>query len=136
MSRSGYVDDIDPWQLIKWRGQVASALRGKRGQKFLRELIAALDAMPVKELIDADLVSEDGEQVCALGALGKAKGIDVTAIDPYDHDALSTAFDIAPQLAAEVMFENDESWGLDDTAGRRWRRMRDWAESNLRTVTP
>lgn len=30
MSRSGYNDDIDNWQMIKWRGQVASAVRGKR----------------------------------------------------------------------------------------------------------
>lgn len=46
MSRSGYSDDIDNWDLIKWRGQVASAIRGKRGQLFLRELLAALDALP------------------------------------------------------------------------------------------
>lgn len=25
MSRSGYSDDVENWQLIRWRGQVASA---------------------------------------------------------------------------------------------------------------
>ena len=35
MSRSGYIDDMDDtWQFIKWRGQVASAIRGARGQGY------------------------------------------------------------------------------------------------------
>lgn len=127
MSRSGYTEDLDNWALIKWRGQVASAIRGKRGQRFFRELIAALDAMPTKALIAEDLITEDGS-VCALGALGRAKDIDMSAIDPYDHDALSEAFDIAPQLAAEIMFENDE---LGEDPQVRWRRVRAWAERQL-----
>lgn len=129
MSRSGYIADLDNWEIIKYRGQVASAMRGKRGQKFLRDLIAALDAMPVKELIDDELVDEEG-RVCALGALGKAKGIDMSGIDPYDAERVSTTFDIAEQLAREVMYENDEYWH-DDPAGR-WKRMRKWAESHLK----
>lgn len=32
MSRSGYSEDLDMWDLIRWRGAVKSALRGKRGQ--------------------------------------------------------------------------------------------------------
>lgn len=52
MSRSGYTDDDDdPLATGRWRAQVRSAIRGKRGQAFLRELIAALDAMPEKALI-------------------------------------------------------------------------------------
>lgn len=61
MSRSGYTEDCDDnWQLIRWRGAVASAIRGKRGQAFLRELLAALDAMPEKRLI-ADALVFDGQ---------------------------------------------------------------------------
>jgi hypothetical protein len=45
MSRSGYSDDLDPLALGRWRGRVASAMRGKRGQAFLREMLAAMDAM-------------------------------------------------------------------------------------------
>lgn len=79
MSRSGYTDDgLDSWQVIRWRGAVASAIRGRRGQALLTELLAALDAMPVKELIKEQLV-EDGA-VCALGALGRARGVDMSAI--------------------------------------------------------
>lgn len=57
MSRSGYTEDCDGWDLIRWRGAVASAIRGKRGQAFLREALAALDAMPEKQLISHDLVA-------------------------------------------------------------------------------
>lgn len=44
MSRHGYSDDChdDILSFGQWRGQVASAIRGKRGQAFLKELIAAL----------------------------------------------------------------------------------------------
>jgi len=41
MSRSGYSDDCEGSELAMWRGQVASAKRGKRGQRFFRELVAA-----------------------------------------------------------------------------------------------
>lgn len=52
MSRSGYADWCDDnWAMIRWRGAVASAVRGKRGQAFLRELATTLDAMPEKRLI-------------------------------------------------------------------------------------
>lgn len=59
MSRSGYSEDYDGdhWDLIRWRGAVASSIRGKRGQAFLREALAALDAMPEKKLITGDLIA-------------------------------------------------------------------------------
>ena len=39
MSRSGYCDELEQSELAMWRGQVASAIRGKRGQAFLVELL-------------------------------------------------------------------------------------------------
>lgn len=46
MSRSGYSDDCDdPLQEGRWRAAVNSAIRGKRGQAFLREALAALVAV-------------------------------------------------------------------------------------------
>ena len=42
MSRSGYSDSLENWDLIRWRGQVASAIRGKRGQQLLKELADAM----------------------------------------------------------------------------------------------
>ena len=44
MSRSGYGDDYgddDPLAIGRWRGAVNSAIRGKRGQQTLREILAA-----------------------------------------------------------------------------------------------
>lgn len=69
MSRSGYTEDCDGWQLIMWRGAVASALRGKRGQAFLKEMLAAFDALPEKKLTQNTL-EKDGA-VCALGRSAK-----------------------------------------------------------------
>ena len=80
MSRHGYSDDLDQWDLIKWHGQVASAIRGKRGQKLLVDLVRALDAMPEKELIASKLVTIDGE-VCALGAVGQLRGTEMPILD-------------------------------------------------------
>ncbi len=132
MSRSGYSDDLDPLEFGKWRGIIASATRGKRGQAFFRELVAALDAMPEKKLVRSHL-EKDG-QVCALGALGRHKGLDLNALDTYDHESLGETFNIAHQLSQEVMYENDERWGTSDE--NRWQRMRDWAAEQIRPEKP
>lgn len=135
MSRSGYSDDIgDNWQIIKWRGMVASSIRGKRGQKFLRELLTALDEMPVKELIDGELECEDGS-VCAIGSLGKKRGIDMSVLDPEEPEMVAKAFDIAPCLASEVVYENDEH-SYSETPEDRWKRMRAWVVSKLKPELP
>jgi hypothetical protein len=135
VSRHGYSDDFsDLWELIRYRGQVASAIRGARGQRFLRELAAALDAMPEKRLVAQDLVTNSGE-VCAIGALGRAKGIDLSDTDPSDHDGLAATFDVAKQLVAEVEYLNDESVYLagtmPDRPEVRWRMVRAWVGNNI-----
>lgn len=130
MSRSGYSDDYDGADLTRYRGQVASAIRGKRGQAFLRELIEALDALPEKRLIAADLWN--GE-VCALGAVGLKRDMDMTGLDPTDHRRLADLFGIARQLVMEIEYENDEGAGywVEETPEARWRRMRDWVAGHL-----
>ncbi len=56
MSRSGYIDDYDdPLVIGRWRGMVSSAVRGKRGQQFLKDLAVALDEMHEKKLIVKEL---------------------------------------------------------------------------------
>ena len=129
MSRSGYTDDCDGWALIRWRGAVAAAIRGKRGQAVLREMAAAMDAMPIKFLIVEEL-EEEGD-VCALGSLGKARGMDMSSIDPDDYDAVAEAFGINVKLAQEIMYENDEG-GWRETPEQRWTRMRKWIASQIR----
>ena len=123
-----------------WRGQVASAVRGKRGQKFFRELVEALDAMPEKRLITDDLIKEG--EVCALGALGLKRGIDVSQLDPEDTETVGAKFDIARQLAAETVYMNDEAGigkyvdgkYVEETPEMRWQRMRDWAASKIKVA--
>lgn len=128
MSRSGYTDDCDHLEL--YRANVDRAISGKRGQKFLRELIAALDELPEKRLTQGALEAEG--EVCALGALRRARGLELKgALEQSDWDALGEAFNVAPMLAREVMYENDE-WQRSQTPEQRWERMRKWAESNLR----
>jgi len=133
MSRSGYSDgcEIDNWQLIKWRGMIASATRGRRGQQFFRDLLSALDSMPAKELIANELQDAEGN-VCAIGSLGAKRGVDLSKIDPEDYEAVSAAFDIAECLAREIEFMNDE-WGeAFETPAQRWKRMRAWVAKQIR----
>lgn len=130
MSRSGYSDDCDGWALIRWRGMVASAIRGKRGQQLLRELAEAMDAMPVKELI-SDELEADGAY-CALGVVGAKRGIDLSKIDPEDPEQVGKAFNIAECLAQEIVFVNDDDWGYPkEHPEDRWKRVRAWVEKQI-----
>ena len=142
MSRSGYSDDgDDQWGLIRWRGAVRSAMRGKRGQAFARELIAALDALPEKRLIAHDLI-KDGE-VCAIGAVGLARGDDMSDLNPDFSEGVADHFGIARALVCEIEHINDDDFSYethyyqdkegiyhrrDETPEKRFIRVRAWAE--------
>jgi hypothetical protein len=116
-----------------WRGAVRSSIKGKRGQKFIREMIEALEAMPEKKLEASVLVSETG--CCAMGAVALHRGADVSGVEPTDRDAVAEAMGIAGALAAEVAFENDQDFGYHNlTPEQRWKHMHKWAKGNLRTV--
>lgn len=114
MSRSGYTDECeDQWRLIMYRGRVASAIKGKRGQALLRALLEALDALPEKRLIKNGFQADGA--FCTLGTLGAQRGIDMSSfidgdeVDPWcDREAVAGAFDVAEPLVAEIMYENDE----------------------------
>lgn len=136
MSRHGYSDDLEPQDIAMWRGRVMSAIRGKRGQKMLRELAAALDSMPIKELVACQLQSKDGD-CCTLGRLAQAKGLDLTEHaddDEYElaelNAGLAAMFDVAECLVQEVEWANDECGG-DETPAKRWERMRRWVDRHL-----
>jgi hypothetical protein len=126
MSRSGYSDDCDG--LALWRYAVGKAIDGKRGQAFLRETLAALDALPAKRLISGTLIC-DGE-CCALGAVALKRGTDVTDVDSEDCYALSDTFGIAGAMAAEIMYVNDE---VNDEASpeERFAAVRKWVLANI-----
>ena len=146
MSRSGYSEDRDSdyWSFIRWRGAVASAIGGKRGQEMIAEMRDALDAMPEKKLIANDLETLSGEY-CALGALGRKRGLAMTShpngwaskprwtrelgLDPEDPDRVAEAFGVAPALIKEIVYENDEfgQW-KKVTPEQRWAHMREWCD--------
>lgn len=143
MSRSGYSTDCD--NVAMWRGMVASATRGKRGQAFFRDLLIALDTMPEKRLITEHLEDGPGGEVCAIGALGRARGIDMSDMDPDEPVEVAAAFNIAECLAQEVVYMNDEYFDRrpaedhrgyrDYTPEERWQKMRAWVAEQIR-VTP
>jgi len=136
MTRSGYVDDLDPWDIIRWRGAVVSALRGARGRALLQALLTSLDALPEKRLIAHDLITPDG--CCALGALAQRCGIDVADLDPEDSECVAARFGIAESLVREIVWVNDEEAGWPESPeGRpespegRFARVRKWVCEQL-----
>jgi hypothetical protein len=123
---------------------VASAIRGKRGQAFLRELVAALDAMPVKRLVKDVLIEPTpafvppeyaAAQVCAIGSVGVQRGVNMEDIDHDNPKQVGDAFGIPHQLAAEIEYLNDEA-GYEETPEARWWSMRQWAVSQLKGAVP
>ena len=132
MSRSGYSDDCENVQL--WRGAVRSAIRGKRGQKFLREMLDALDAMPDKRLITDDLVN-DGE-VCAIGSVGIARSLRMDDLDPLYPHMIARRFGIAEALVQEIEYVNDEAGRKADSPYSRWCRVRAWVSAQIKEPKP
>lgn len=138
MSRSGYRDGDtdDNWALIRWRGAVASAIRGQRGDAFLHEMLAALDSLPVKELESSALIYEG--RACALGAVAISRKIDAEKLEPFNDfncgpvaADMAELFGIPRALAAEIMFENDEGTFGTETPANRFTRMRKWITDNI-----
>jgi hypothetical protein len=148
MSRSGYSDDgdCDNWQHIMYRGAVTSALYGKRGQAFLRELLAALDNLPSPELVAGVLEERPDGAVCSFGAVGKARGLDMTALDnqwknlsddyaEYDFaPCVAKTFGVAKAFARELMWVNDQDsyYYKPETPSDRFKRVRAWVVSQLK----
>jgi len=131
MSRSGYSDEYEETVNL-WRGTVARAIKGKRGQAFLKEMLGALDALPEKKLVANELVEKDG-CVCALGAVGRARGMDMKDIDPEDHEGVAHKFGMAHALACEVMYVNDEMgpYTRTETSEERFVRVRAWVAEKI-----
>lgn len=137
MSRAGYSDDYDLHAIILYRANVDRAIAGARGQRFLRELAANMDAMEKKELVSGEL--EANGSVCAIGVMTRAKGVEVrwsTEHDIDNADYVARQLDIAECMAREIVYEND----LDDfyhastvaeSPADRWHRMRNWVQKHI-----
>lgn len=132
MSRSGYNEDSDDnWAIIRYAGMVASATRGKRGQAMFREMLIGMNGMIVKRLISEDLETASGE-VCAIGVVGKLRGIDMAKIDPEDPETVGAIFNVADCLARDIVYANDDCGRSGETPERRFIRMRKWLRRRIK----
>lgn len=137
MSRSGYSDDYESDVPLEfYRQAVQRATTGYRGQHLLRKLRDALDAMPVKRLI-VEAIKDSSGEVCAFGALDpNAPAYDPNKDDDWNGHACDLAkhFNVAPALASEIVYMNDEYWcGRNETPEARWIRMRAWVNAQIVT---
>ncbi|UFS77182.1 hypothetical protein LPB73_07340 [Tardiphaga sp. 37S4] len=136
-----------------YRGQVSSAMRGKRGQALLKDILIGMNGMTLKQLIAEELAVEDGA-VCAIGAAGKLRGVDMSGLDPEDAESVAGKFNVADCLAREIVYMNDDTgwsgeyetvdridhWGRrevyrrmrKETPEERFRRMRKWVRSQIK----
>jgi hypothetical protein len=145
MSRYCDSDDYDwePWMEGQAAGALRSAIRGSRGQRLLRDLIAGLDALPVPELAAGALEDPETGCVCALGAVRLQRGPEAVPLrfDPTDEDVdwreLAEPFDISETLANAVVSENEYGSKRNDEQSRRrrWLSVRAWAVGNLNVST-
>jgi hypothetical protein len=115
MSRISYSDDEErPGQFALWDANCLRSIRGRVGQRELRELEAALLALPEKALIHGSLTNEDGD-VCAIACYAKHKGIDIEQFDPeYESDEVGIAAGMPRLVAWKVValndIENESHW--------------------------
>lgn len=135
MARINYTDEEDfPGQSGLWLGNCERSLRGRQGQKELRELHAALLALPDKRLIHKRLEDEEGG-VCAIGAYAKHKGVDLSK---YDVDCYTDEVGVAggmPRLVAwRVVEMNDMEFDRTVTPEQRYDGMLKWVEGKLGMV--
>lgn len=144
MSRSGYSDDCENMEL--WRAAVERAIRGKRGQKFLKELESALLALPEKKLCSYDVADPVSGEVCAVGAVALKrkldKGADRAAAlkeiaekfpEGCEAEELCDEFDIARALAKEITFINDEDSPSDSC--KRYESVLQWVREQIKAQT-
>lgn len=107
-SRINYTDEEDhPGQFALWDANCSRSIKGKAGQRELRELEAALLALPNKRLVSGALSTDDGD-VCAIGAYAKHKGVNLADYDP-EHESDEVGVDAGmPRLVAwQVVALND-----------------------------
>lgn len=132
-------------EVLLWRANLRRQLAGRRGQQLLRELLAAIDALPEKKL---GTQLYDGDQVCSFGAVALqrrvAAGEEPQAVlaDLQSHndeaddglmpDWAEWYLQIPPHMAWEIPFVNDNEYGDLETPEQRWIRVRAWICANLK----
>jgi hypothetical protein len=115
--RISYSEDEDyPGQFNLWQGNCQRSLSGRKGQAALRELRAALLALPSKRLIANEL--DDGADCCAIGALVRYKSLTPKSDREYEMEEVGVECGMPRMVAWKVVELNDVQ--LD----RRWDGMK------------
>lgn len=106
--RISYSDEEEySGQFALWQSNCERSIKGKVGQRELRELEAALLAMPEKRLIHGSLVDEEGG-VCAIACYARHKGVNLATFDPdEDSDQAGIAAGMPRMVAWKVVELND-----------------------------
>lgn len=156
MSRFGD-GDSDAMPLALFRGNVERALKGKRGQRALREMREALLALPEKALIEGalcDVAYDENDKpvaigFCAVGAFAFYKraragqpveeALEALASYPEDEDEQGTIEEgrkrgLVYCLAWELAWMNDEGlgqWQHSLTPEERYAKYLAWVESQI-----
>ena len=112
MSRVVYNEDEDN-SVYLWEGWAKQAIGSKRGQAVLRELEAALLAMPVKRLAYSTFVNPYQGEACALGELACArlmsqKGLTREAALGELHDKTTVLVPTFPWMDAKPTYYREE----------------------------
>lgn len=140
--RISYADDEDfPGQFNLWQGNCQRSIDGKNGQAALRELEAALLALPEKRLIHGELQDSEGG-VCAIGALAKYRNVEVKS-DPEEMEEVGVELGMPRMVAWKVVALNDvglESY-YDTLTGKfkcftpeqRYERVLKWVREQIKT---
>ena len=138
-------------QALLWEANLERSLKGRKGQAALRELEAALLALPDKRLI-ANQTVDDGGSVCAIAALAQHRGYkgdlslpkepdydkdDFEYWDEYEYQEaveaamLKIAADLGvPRMVASaIIYENDDTY--ISTPEQRYTKMLRWTQRHL-----
>lgn len=148
MSRfdEGYDEDFQN-QAALYQANTRRALKGRKGQAFLKEMEEALVALPMKKLIEGRIC--EAGQVCAMGAFALKRrrdaGADIKAAldwleaeDPGEGDATETAlfskkhFGVMECLSFEMAWVNDDDNGVKQADEDRYERVLKWVRSRIK----
>jgi len=139
-------DEDFPNQAALYEANTERALKGKRGQAFLREMEAALLALPRKRLIEGNICM--GGEVCAIGALALKRLVDggksleaalawLEERAPHNSDAHETAdfaerhFKVLERFSFKMAYVNDEHGYTNDTPEQRYDTVLGWVRENI-----
>ena len=138
-------------QAFLWEANLERSLKGRKGQAALRELEAALLALPDKRLIANETVSTDGA-VCAIAALARHRGYqgdmalpkrpnwdddnddDSPYWDEFEYEEavesamlnIATDLGVPPMVAKAIIYKNDDDYVKTPEA--RYQKMLRWTQ--------